>query len=361
MPLARVFRRSREQVARFLRLPRRGLRPREEFFLLLAHERAIADRCDNQFTVIAWTARDKEAPTAPFSHLTRLLDERLRITDIASQLDEGCIAVLLPRTPAAGAWKVADDITLGFPLDCPPPVCHVYVYPSRKRSDVDDWETAATEDLAPGKVVQGLEPFFVRAVPLAKRVIDIVGSAAAMLTLFPLLALVGLAVKCTSRGPVLFVQRRSGHGGRVFWMYKFRSMIADADNQRAQLKALNEYAGPTFKIKNDPRTTWFGRLLRKTSLDELPQLWNVLRGDMSLVGPRPLPCDEAAGCHGWRRTRENVVPGLTCIWQLDGREKASYEERMRMDVRYVHRWSMKEDLRLILRTALKLLLRPNGH
>src|SRR5262249_40417169 len=153
----------------------------------------------------------------------------------------------------------------------------------------------------------------------------------------PVLLLVALAIKLTSPGPVFFKQLRAGRGNKPFWMYKFRTMHVGADLIKDQLRAQSEQDGPAFKIKNDPRIHKLGRLLRITSLDELPQLWNVLCGDMSLVGPRPLPCQESDGCLGWQRRRLDVTPGLTCIWQVWGRSRVSFNEWVRMDIEYIAR------------------------
>ena len=150
---------------------------------------------------------------------------------------------------------------------------------------------------------------------------------------------------------MFFRQKRSGLGGREFVMVKFRSMATDAEVRKSELMALNEQDGPAFKIKNDPRTTVLGRLFRRTSIDELPQLWNVLRGDMSLVGPRPLPCNETAACQGWLRRRLDVTPGLTCIWQVRGRSKVSFSEWVRMDVQYIRSRSLGGDMKLLLQTV----------
>ncbi len=173
----------------------------------------------------------------------------------------------------------------------------------------------------------------------------------ALLLLAPLFAIVALAIKATSRGPVFFRQKRSGLGGKEFVMLKFRSMVADAETRKRQLLAMNEQDGPAFKLKNDPRVTRIGRFLRRTSIDELPQLWNVLGGDMSLVGPRPLPCDEAQSCRGWLRQRLDVTPGLTCIWQVHGRSRVSFADWVRMDVQYIRFRSLGRDMKLLLQTV----------
>jgi lipopolysaccharide/colanic/teichoic acid biosynthesis glycosyltransferase len=164
-----------------------------------------------------------------------------------------------------------------------------------------------------------------------------------------------IAIKLSSHGPILFAQRRAGLGGQPFTIYKFRTMVVDAEQRKASLKGLNEQDGPAFKMKHDPRITRIGRLLRTTSLDELPQLWNVLKGDMSLVGPRPLPCDESDAARLWHRQRLDVTPGLTCIWQIRGRNSVTFDQWMRMDMEYVRRRTLWHDLRLLLETIPAVL------
>jgi lipopolysaccharide/colanic/teichoic acid biosynthesis glycosyltransferase len=182
-----------------------------------------------------------------------------------------------------------------------------------------------------------------------------------LVVLAPLFAIIAIAVKLSSPGPVIFAQRRSGRGGRPFLMYKFRTMVADAEARKAELLTQNEQDGPAFKIKNDPRVTAVGRFLRKTSLDELPQLWNVLKGEMSLVGPRPLPCAEAEACEGWQRRRLDVTPGITCIWQVRGRSQVSFADWVRMDMQYIRAQSLQQDLKLLLLTVPAVLLRRGAH
>jgi exopolysaccharide biosynthesis polyprenyl glycosylphosphotransferase len=184
-----------------------------------------------------------------------------------------------------------------------------------------------------------------------KRLFDIFAATAAFIVLAPLMAAVAAAIKLTSRGPLFFKQERVGLHGRPFHMLKFRSMVANAEGLQHTLKALNEQSGPVFKIKNDPRITPIGRFIRKYSIDELPQLINVLRGDMSIVGPRPPVPKEVAQYEGWQRRRLSVRPGLTCIWQVSGRNQISFKEWMYLDMRYIDHWSLTEDLSLILQTV----------
>ena len=184
-----------------------------------------------------------------------------------------------------------------------------------------------------------------------KRFFDIVASAAALALLSPLLVAVVALVKLTSRGPVLFRQERVGLHGRTFHMLKFRSMVANAEALKASLLASNEQAGPVFKMKHDPRVTAVGRFMRKHSIDELPQLVNVLRGDMSIVGPRPPVPSEVASYETWQRRRLSVRPGLTCVWQVSGRNAISFQDWMLLDMRYIDHWSLREDFNLICRTV----------
>jgi lipopolysaccharide/colanic/teichoic acid biosynthesis glycosyltransferase len=207
--------------------------------------------------------------------------------------------------------------------------------------------------------VRSLDTFFLRPLPAWKRGLDILGALAGLAILSPLFAVVAAGIKLTSPGPVVFTQRRSGLGGRPFLIVKFRTMVDGAERRQRELLALNEQDGPAFKIAADPRVTRFGRLLRSTSIDELPQLWNVLRGDMSLVGPRPLPCHESRACLPWQRRRLDVTPGLTCIWQVRGRSRVSFDEWVRMDVEYIKARSLSMDLKLLCLT-LPAVLRREG-
>ena len=183
-----------------------------------------------------------------------------------------------------------------------------------------------------------------------KRSIDVAVSSAVLLLLLPVLVLIAAAIRLTSWGPALYVQERIGRDGRPFRMYKFRSMRVRHDLTREELLALNEFSGPMFKIRRDPRLTRVGRLLRASSLDELPQLLNVLRGDMSLVGPRPPVPEEYAVFGPRERGRFSVKPGLTCIWQVSGRSDLDYETWVEMDLEYISTWTLRRDLGLLFRT-----------
>jgi exopolysaccharide biosynthesis polyprenyl glycosylphosphotransferase len=195
-----------------------------------------------------------------------------------------------------------------------------------------------------------------RAGRLLKRALDISLSALSLLVTLPALALVALAIRLDSPGPVIFKQRRVGEQGRLFEIYKFRSMRQGAEEQQDELRALNEASGPLFKIKDDPRLTRVGRVLRRTSLDEVPQVINVLRGEMSLVGPRPgLPQEVAQYQQTWHRQRLEVPPGITGLWQVSGRSDLSFDEMCLLDIYYIENWSLALDLVILLRTIPRVL------
>ncbi len=161
-----------------------------------------------------------------------------------------------------------------------------------------------------------------------------------------------IAIKLSSPGPVFFVQKRIGYNKRVFRLYKFRTMVENAEKSQQVLEKLNEMDGPVFKIQDDPRITPIGRWLRRLSIDELPQLYNVIRGDMSLVGPRPLPIRDYNGFgKDWQRRRFSVRPGLTCLWQINGRNNTTFENWMKLDLEYIDNWSFLGDMKILLKTV----------
>ena len=187
-----------------------------------------------------------------------------------------------------------------------------------------------------------------------KRLIDIICSFVGILVLSPLFIIIAIIIKFTSKGPVFFSQKRVGRNGKEFDMYKFRSMVVNAEELKEKLAAQNEMSGPMFKMKDDPRVTKVGKFIRKTSLDELPQLWNVLKGDMSLVGPRPSLPKEVAQFEDWMYKRLEVKPGLTCYWQVSGRNNIDFEDWMKLDIRYVEEKNLWIDIKLIFKTVFVL-------
>jgi exopolysaccharide biosynthesis polyprenyl glycosylphosphotransferase len=200
-----------------------------------------------------------------------------------------------------------------------------------------------------------------RSAQWTKRLVDIVGSALAILLLFPVGLALAAAIRLDSPGPAFFLQERSGRAGRSFRMFKFRTMTADAWARRATLAASNEVDGPLFKMQHDPRVTRVGRFLRRTSIDELPQLINVLLGEMSLVGPRPLPVEESDRLKGAALTRFDVAPGMTGLWQVSGRSDLSYADLQHLDSVYVRSWSLLWDLRIMLATPRSVFARRGAY
>lgn len=191
---------------------------------------------------------------------------------------------------------------------------------------------------------------------VVKRVMDISGALICLLLLSPIMLMVALAIRLTSRGPVLFQQKRFGLNRRLFSMYKFRTMVVDAEKQLASLEHLNETGGATFKLKHDPRVTPVGSFLRKTSLDELPQLFNVLAGNMSLVGPRPLPTRDVNGfSEAWLMRRFSVAPGITGLWQVSGRSNITFSNWIELDLNYIDNWSLTLDLKILMKTIPAVL------
>lgn len=367
------------------------LLPRRHMWAMLERERLRADRSGAVFSLLAFAPPpDARAP------LAAALQRRLRATDVAGELSRDQLGVFLPDTPESGAFRVVEDVMASLPAELPPVHCEVYVYPHPWWPGDGDWERGEVETddrnvhhqnghgapmgagggqlnggqrpasssngRAPsaGDAVARAQPMralFAQQPPRWKRSVDVAGALLGMAVLSPLFLAAGLAVKLTSRGPIFFRQQRAGLGGRPFTLWKFRTMRDAAEEEQGQFLDLNEQDGPAFKIKNDPRVTRVGRFLRSTSIDELPQLWNVLRGEMSLVGPRPLPLHEAAACAAWQQRRLDVTPGVTCIWQVEGRSTVPFDEWMRMDLRYVQRPTLLRDVQLLSLTIPAVLSR----
>ena len=360
--LARLF---RPPVAS----PAPAVLEREEFQRLIQRERLRADRNGETFSLIVMSPRNRQHSAEMFPQLTRVLHSRLRATDDVGHVEDHRLGVLLPDTPSAGAWTVIDHVVHLLPKDLRSPICEVYTYPSfgdgeeeleDRSGDVElDGITVSGSSADSGDVVarevRNMESLFMVSLPAWKRGMDILGASAGLMVLSPLLALIAVAVKLTSPGPIFFKQFRRGQGGKAFLLYKFRSMVNGAEALQEHLSDRNEQDGPAFKIKADPRITPLGKLLRRTGLDEFPQLWNVLVGDMTLVGPRPLPCHESDASEAWQQRRLDAKPGLTCIWQSRGHQQVSFADWMRMDMCYLENQSFVLDTSLVAKTALMVV------
>ncbi len=357
MVIAKIIGAARRFVRRSPDAVLRGLLSREQLVRILQRERARSGRTGEVFSLVTFAVRSHKAGDETLRHLAKILQRRLRLTDDVGLWAEHQIGVVLPATPAAGAWTVVGDVCVCVPAGLPLPLCSVYCYPSDWPGDGHGNGDQRAETSDAGRPARAMEELFVQRLPLWKRLIDVAGAVIGLLLLAPLLALVAVAIKVASPGPVLFRQRRVGLGGKTFTMYKFRTMVVTAEQQQEKLMALNEQQGPVFKICNDPRITPLGRLLRTTSIDELPQLWNVLKGEMSLVGPRPPLDNEVRQYQPWQGGRLDVTPGLTCIWQVQGRSTISFTEWMRLDIRYIRSRSVRQDIALLLRTVPAVLFR----
>ena len=313
----------------------------------LARERARSDRSGTVFSFLTFT-REAGVPKATLENVLHVLRGRLRTTDEFGWLDDRQVGVVLLDAPATQTWLIADGVFAEWPESLATPRCEVFSYPSHEpvhlpvtcpdrsaRPARPDGSSSVAAISGVSRPIQRLEPFFVRRMALLKRIVDASGALLGMLVTAPFIALAALAVRLTSPGPAIYRQERAGVGGEPFIIYKLRTMRVDADTRQHELADLNEQDGPASKIEKDPRVTPVGRFLQKTSLDELPQLWNVLRGDMSLVGPPPLPMAEAQTCEAWQQRRLDVTPGLTGVWQVEGRARTGFTDWVRMDMRYI--------------------------
>ncbi|HZN65457.1 MAG TPA: sugar transferase [Tepidisphaeraceae bacterium] len=347
--------------------------------------------------------RGQPADATSLAGLGKLVARRARETDEVALVAGRFICAVLPDTPAVGGRRFALDVHASLNGQAKYAVVEVLSYPAPDardanghardggtmpfgtlsgapacrfdseggeaahsidpvQPDVQSLFRAFLEHVAPETSFhrddsRSLEVVFASPLPLWKRAMDVAVAGLALACLSPLLLVIAGAVRLTSGLPVIFRQYRAGFLGRPFEMYKFRTMVVDAERQQEALRDRSEQDGPAFKLTDDPRVTRLGRFLRKTSLDELPQLWNVLKGDMSLVGPRPLPCGESSACSGWQRRRLDVTPGITCIWQVEGRSRVSFHEWMRMDVAYVRTRRLLRDVKLLLLTIPAVVLR----
>lgn len=347
----------------------------QEMLKRLTRERARSDRTGRSFSLVLFHA---DAADTAHQRALHHVTAHARLTDEVGWYDDAHFCALLAETGTDGATTFARRVCGTLADDGVHLRPSILVYPvtrpglSNATRDDDsapdhpgggdggtDQADARSRDpdRTPAPLIaEPVEVSFAQPLPWWKRLIDVTGAGLAILLFSPLILLAALAVRVSSPGPAIFTQERAGLGGRPFRMYKFRTMVKDAEQQRDILMPLNEQDGPAFKLTRDPRITRVGWWLRKTSIDELPQLWNVLKGDMTLVGPRPLPCRESDACQQWHRARLDVTPGLTCIWQVKGRCNTNFDRWVRMDLDYAQRRSLWMDLKLIAMTVPAVLL-----
>jgi lipopolysaccharide/colanic/teichoic acid biosynthesis glycosyltransferase len=308
-------------------------------------EWAIAERGTQPFSVVVFSVNRQPAG------LLAALRARLRAGDDIGWLDGERLALLMPLTSVVEARRIADGL-----------VSEVSAGGQPIRFTLHAFEPATGGGASgPVRSTARAEPTSEATLPLAilvedplpwwKRAVDVVGALLGLIVFAPLLLLAACMVKLSSPGPILFRQQRAGWLGVPFVIYKFRTMVEGAEALKERLQAFNERRGPVFKMQRDPRVTTVGRWLRVTSIDELPQLWNVLIGDMSLVGPRPPSLDELPAYQAWQHHRLDVKPGITGLWQVEARGGVEFEDWVRMDLRYIRRRSLLFDLLLIVRTV----------
>lgn len=314
----------------------------------LEAERMRCDRNGSPFAFLTLKQHEAGLSNEQWEGLLRYLNRRLRATDQFGMFSSSRLGILLTSTNRKGAIAVCQYLCEALQWSENRGI-EIFVYPFDQEDGDDGYDD--------GDPTLPLDDLFNQPLPTWKRCLDIGAATMGCVVLAPVFGLTWLLVRTTSSGPVIFAQSREGYAGRIFTMYKFRTMLEGAEAMQAQLRAQSEQDGPAFKIENDPRITWIGRYLRKSCIDELPQLWNVLRGEMSIVGPRPLPVDESIACEPWQRRRLHVTPGLTCFWQAQsGAQNVAFDDWMRLDLQYRNRRSVWGDLKLIFQTALKVVL-----
>jgi lipopolysaccharide/colanic/teichoic acid biosynthesis glycosyltransferase len=379
-----------------------GIHSPEEFRLILERERARADRSGDKFSLVVFdfgNTNNGNGPSLAVEHLTRILYKRVRLTDTVGWFDETSIGTVLPGTMGEGAWKFADDVRKKAVAIASQFSYRVYTYPMEGAVN----KGSSSDRVLPGEVprqqnqlflqgfllrnsavgsphasamplksavpirtvskpVESAESLLIKRMSLRKRAIDILGSILALVLFSPIMLAIAAAIKLTSSGPVIFRQERFGLLGKKFEFLKFRSMYVNnnPDIHKKYVEKLikkeikndgNGEGGDVYKIKDDPRITPLGRLLRKTSLDELPQFINVLKGEMSLVGPRPPLLYEFEKYDTWHRQRVfSIKPGITGLWQVKGRSRTTFDEMVRLDIEYIRNWSLLLDFKILIRT-----------
>ena len=352
-----------------------------EFASILHRERDRADRTGQEFSMAVFAVGNGGKKTAAARNLVPILTHRIRSTDAIGWLADGRIGSVLPHTRPECAWKFVANVRKAYNGSAPPE-CVVYTYPSSwlpgDEGDPPRDPRSLRKAPVPGETgdsgmlfsrvdaadrarpIEELEPHVLFRIPLWKRAIDILGSLVAILLLSPLLLVVALLIKIVSPGPALFRQKRVGYLGRVFTMWKFRTMHVNTDTTLHQnyLQELirNEKEMTKLDHIRDPRIILFGGILRATGIDELPQLINVLLGDMSLVGPRPCLPYEAHEYHSWQMRRFDAVPGLTGLWQVSGKNRTTFNEMMRLDIGYARKRAFLLDVMIVLKTIPAIVI-----
>lgn len=344
------------------------------FQAILTKERARVDRNSHVFSLVAFKVGPQDSCMDSINNLVYQLKKQIRITDEIGWLDNGSIGVLLFNSLNAEAKMFIEKIK----GNCPPNIlckCSISTYPEDMVEHPHDegvhrgleipchHSLSGSTSLPDHQIAKDdqvglrLQPVFFDKMTVCKRLSDIIVSSIALVALSPLIVAIAIAVKLTSKGPVFFKHKRAGLGGVPFRFLKYRTMYVDAEDKKAALMQFNERTGPVFKMENDPRVTRLGVFLRKWSLDELPQFINVLMGHMSLVGPRPPTLDEVEKYDSWHNYRLEIKPGITCIWQVYARHEKSFENWVRLDIKYRQKQSFLFDMKLLALTLPAVLSR----
>jgi len=349
------------------------LKPANVFQTILAKERARVDRNDHVFSLVSFEIGPQNSDFEQIRSFARQLKKQIRVTDDIGWLDNYTIGILLFNALGAEAKLFIQKINQNCPHRF---LCNysISTYPEgifehphndghRELRDSCNYNTYGPTSTdhnrrsSDDKIAKTLQPIFFDKMSIGKRLGDIAVSIFALIVLSPLMLAVAIAVKLTSKGPVLFKQQRAGLGGEPFTFLKFRTMLNDAEGKKFELLQFNERTGPVFKMEDDPRITRVGKHLRKWSVDELPQFINVLKGEMSLVGPRPPTMDEVEKYDSWHNYRLEVKPGITCIWQVYARHEKSFENWVRLDIKYKREQSFLLDMKLLALTLPAVLSR----
>lgn len=381
----------------------RGVRSVEEFQRILRDEQDRANRSQDEFSVLLFAISGAGSRSAQFEGLAEALIGRTRSTDTVGWLDGQYLGVILPYTDAAGAQQLAADVCRACSAAGVTPDWSVYTYPLKwfsnnngnrrqyhfmdilpgwgaaESADCDGFGTDTPETAVEfsactyaagakpncGARVMGPQLFCKRPLPVWKRAMDIVMAAGSLVLLSPLIVLISLIIKSVSRGPVFFKQQRVGYMGKPFTMWKFRTMKVNSDpsNHRQYVTRLingaaengEAFGKPMTKFDDDPRIIPFGKILRKTCLDELPQLFNVLFGKMTLVGPRPAIDYEVQVYSAWHHRRLHAVPGVTGLWQVNGKNRLTFNQMVRLDIKYLKEQSFWLDVSILLKTPYAVL------
>jgi lipopolysaccharide/colanic/teichoic acid biosynthesis glycosyltransferase len=355
-----------------------GISSREEFSRILDRERERADRSGQGFSLVVFDCGPQGLHTDVMrTLLDRILSRGVRAIDVVGWFKEGSIATLLAGTSPEGAWKFAKDILNEIPEGTEAPICRVFTYPSSwisKENGGGEGRKDGTEEILRSDDMRAtlqpvsdqshfecerFEKIIGRPIPLWKRFLDIVGSLVGFILFSPFMLLIALFIKIVSPGPVFYRQERVGYLGRRFQFWKFRTMHVnnDATGHKQYLSHLISGNAPMRKLDDgrDPRIIPFGTILRSTCLDEIPQLLNVLVGDMSLVGPRPCLPYEAEEYLQWHARRFDIVPGMTGLWQVSGKNRLTFKEMIRLDIRYSREMSPWLDAKILLLTGPAIL------